>query len=62
MNASSATLGEGTATSSTPGVDTTIGDVVLIDVRKLMAELSVEELCRTAESYLAAVDYWEFHH
>jgi hypothetical protein len=32
----------------------------LIDVRKLMAELSVEQLCRTADEYVR-LDSWDFH-
>jgi SAM-dependent methyltransferase len=54
MNAMTATLGE--AAASTPRDDG------LIDVRKLMAELSVEQLCRTADEYYARLDSWDFHH
>lgn len=32
-----------------------------IDVRRLLAELSVEELNRTAEEYFAALGNWDFH-
>lgn len=34
----------------------------LIDVRQLMAELTVDELCRTADEYYARLDNWNFHH
>lgn len=44
--------------AATPG---TAGEG-LIDVRRLMAELSLEQLCRTADEYYARLDSWDFHH
>jgi SAM-dependent methyltransferase len=32
-----------------------------IDVRQLMKELSVEELCRTAEEYFGQIEKWDYH-
>lgn len=32
-----------------------------IDVRELMKELSVEELCRTAEDYFERIPNWDYH-
>lgn len=54
MNAIAATASEKTADRTS--------DDGLIDVRKLMAELSVEELCRTADEYYVRLDSWDFHH
>lgn len=33
----------------------------LIDVRQLMKELSVEELCQTAEDYFERIPNWDYH-
>lgn len=32
-----------------------------IDAHQLMAELSVEELCRTAEQYFARLEHYNYH-
>ncbi len=37
------------------------GGEEIIDVRRLLAESSVEELCRLAEDYFARLDKWEYH-
>lgn len=36
-------------------------DEEIVDVRRLLAESSVEELCRLAEDYFAQLDRWEHH-
>ncbi len=33
-----------------------------VDVRKLIRELSVEELCQTAEEFFARLDNWDYLH
>src|ERR1700694_4922164 len=33
-----------------------------VDVHKLMQELSVEELCQTAEEFFARLDNWDYLH
>ena len=45
-----------------PLTEESLTDEPLIDVRKLMEELSVEELCQTAEDFFARLNNWDYLH
>jgi glycosyltransferase involved in cell wall biosynthesis/SAM-dependent methyltransferase len=50
------------AKSTEPAATDDPGDPDFIDVRQRMKELSVEELCATAEEFYARLDKWDYLH